>query len=52
MELWTTVGITILFAVWMLTVGKITKRVGTVMMLAYMVFIAVQYLQPQLGALT
>lgn len=48
MELWTTVAITVLFAVWMLTVGKITKRVGTLMILGYAVFIAVQYLQPQM----
>jgi len=48
MELWSTVGITVLFAIWMLTVGKITKRVGSLMILGYAVFIAVQYLQPQM----
>ncbi len=47
-ELWATVAVTILFAAWMLIVGKITKPVGIVMMLAYVAFIAVQYLQPQM----
>lgn len=48
MELWATVSVTVLFAIWMMTVGKLTKPMGVVLMLAYVVFIAVQYLQPQI----
>ncbi|MCK0094462.1 calcium/sodium antiporter [Yoonia sp. F2084L] len=48
MELWVTVAVAVLFAVWMLVVGRITKPVGIVMMLGYVVFIAAQYLQPQM----
>ncbi len=48
MELWATIAVTVLFAIWMMTVGKLTKPMGVVMMLAYVVFIAVQYLQPQM----
>jgi len=44
MELWVTVGVSVAFAAYMLTVGKLTKPVGVAMMLAYVVFIAVQYL--------
>jgi len=47
MELWATIAVTILFAVWMISVGKLTKPMGVVMMIAYVAFIAVQYLQPQ-----
>ncbi len=48
MELWATVAVTLLFALWMITVGRLTKRIGVLMMLAYAAFIAVQYLQPQM----
>ncbi|WP_296430599.1 calcium/sodium antiporter [Yoonia sp.] len=48
MELWATIAVTILFAVWMISVGKLTKPMGVVMMIAYVAFIAVQYLQPQM----
>lgn len=48
MELWVTVAVAVVFSLWMLTVGKITKPVGTLMMIGYVVFIAAQYLQPQL----
>ncbi len=44
MELWATVAVTVLFAVWMLVVGKLTKRIGTVMILAYIGFVAAQYI--------
>lgn len=44
MELWATIAVTILFAVWMISVGKLTKPMGVVMMIAYVAFIAVQYL--------
>ena len=46
MELWGTVAVAVGFSLWMLTVGKITKPVGIVMMIGYVVFIAAQYLQP------
>ncbi|PJI91891.1 cation:H+ antiporter [Yoonia maricola] len=49
MELWVTVAVAVLFALWMLTIGKITKPVGTVMMIAYVIFIAVQYVAPQIA---
>ena len=48
MELGATIAVTVLFAIWMMTVGKLTKPIGVVMMLAYIAFIAVQYLQPQM----
>ena len=48
MELWVTVAVAIGFTIWMLTVGKLTKPMGVVMMIGYVVFIAVQYLQPQM----
>ena len=48
MELWATIAVTILFAVWMISIGKLTKPMGVVMMIAYVAFIAVQYLQPQM----
>ena len=47
MELWATIAVAVVFALWMMIVGKLTKPMGIVMMLAYVVFIAVQYLQPQ-----
>lgn len=43
-ELWATVAVSAAFALWMLTVGKLTKPLGAVMMLAYVGFIAIQYL--------
>ena len=48
MELWVTVAVTVAFAVWMLAVGKLTRPVGIIMMVGYVVFIAAQYLQPQM----
>jgi len=49
-ELWVTIGVAVGFTVWMLTVGKLTKTVGMVMIAAYVAFIAAQYLLPQLAA--
>lgn len=46
MELWVTVGVAIAFALWMLVVGTLNRTVGIVMVAAYAVFIAAQYLQP------
>lgn len=45
MELWVTVAVSVAFAIYMLTVGKLTRPIGIVMMLAYVAFVAVQYLQ-------
>ncbi|MEO1638325.1 MAG: calcium/sodium antiporter [Pseudomonadota bacterium] len=43
-ELWATVGVAILFSAWMLTVGRLSKRHGAVMITLYIAFIAVQYI--------
>jgi cation:H+ antiporter len=48
MELWATIAVAVVFALWMMIVGKLTKPMGIVMMLAYVAFITVQYLQPQM----
>ncbi|MFQ1702593.1 calcium/sodium antiporter [Loktanella agnita] len=50
MEMWTTVIVSVVFAGWMLTVGKLTKPIGAAMLLAYVVFIAAQYIAPQMIA--
>ncbi|WP_439156501.1 calcium/sodium antiporter [Yoonia sp.] len=47
MELWVTVGVAIIFAVWMLTVGRLNRPMGVVMIAAYVAFIVAQYLVPQ-----
>jgi len=47
-ELWVTIGVTVGFSIWMLTVGKLNKPVGVVMVCAYVLFIALQYLAPEL----
>ena len=44
MELWAMVAVTVVFAIWMLAVGRLTKRHGTVMIGAYGAFVATQYL--------
>ena len=44
MELWATVAVTIIFALWMFTVGRLSKRHGTVMIIAYVGFVAGQYI--------
>ncbi|MCG3266182.1 calcium/sodium antiporter [Yoonia sp. I 8.24] len=46
MQLWAMGGIAIGFSIWMLTIGKITKPVGIVMVTAYVAFIALQYIVP------
>lgn len=48
MELWVTVGVAIGFAFWMMAVGRLTRPIGIAMMVAYVVFIIAQYLQPNL----
>ena len=49
MDLWVTVGVAVVFALWMISVGKLTRPVGIVMMAAYAAFILMQYLQPQMA---
>lgn len=49
-QMWATVAVSVGFAVWMLTVGKITKTMGYIMLAAYIAFIAAQYLVPQAAA--
>lgn len=43
-DLWITVGVAVLFAAWMLTIGRLNRTTGVVMMAAYVAFIAAQYL--------
>lgn len=50
MEMWATVIVSVVFAGWMLTVGKLTKPIGAAMLLAYVIFIAAQYIAPQMIA--
>ena len=45
-QMWATVIITVGFAAWMMFVGKITKLMGYIMVAAYVVFVAAQYLVP------
>ena len=49
-QMWATVIVSVGFAAWMLTVGKITKTMGYVMVAAYVAFIAAQYLVPASAA--
>lgn len=49
-QMWATVAVSVGFAAWMLTVGKITKTMGYVMVAAYIAFIAAQYLVPSMAA--
>ncbi len=39
MELWVTVAVAVVFAGWMLTVGKLTKPLGIAMLAAYVIFL-------------
>lgn len=45
-DLWITVAVAVLFAFWMLTVGSLKRSTGIVMMAAYVVFVAAQYITP------
>lgn len=49
-QMWATVAVSVGFAVWMLTIGKITKTMGYIMVAAYIAFIAAQYIVPQMAA--
>ncbi len=49
-QMWATVGVSVGFAIWMLTIGKITKTMGYIMVAAYAAFVAAQYLVPQMTA--
>ncbi|KJZ20153.1 calcium/sodium antiporter [Loktanella sp. S4079] len=46
MQLWATVIVAVGFAVWMLTVGKITKFAGIIMVGSYIAFTIAQYIIP------
>lgn len=48
MELWVTIAVAVGFSIWMFVVGTLTRPIGTAMMVIYAVFIAAQYLQPQI----
>ncbi|SFS10383.1 calcium/sodium antiporter [Yoonia litorea] len=43
MEIWATVAVTVIFAAWMVVVGKLTRPIGTAMMVAYVGFVGIQY---------
>ena len=45
-QMWATVIVSVGFAAWMLTVGKITRNMGFAMVGAYILFIAAQYIVP------
>jgi cation:H+ antiporter len=45
-DLWVTVAVAVLFALWMLTISSLKRSTGIVMMAAYVVFVAAQYLTP------
>jgi len=45
-DLWITVAVAVVFAIWMLTVGSLKRSTGIVMMAAYVVFVAAQYITP------
>jgi len=45
-QMWATVIVSVGFAAWMLTVGKITQNMGFAMVGAYILFIAAQYIVP------
>ncbi len=49
-QMWATVAVTLAFVGWMLAVGRITRVVGYVMVAAYVVFVAAQYLGPKMIA--
>ncbi|MEL6683388.1 MAG: calcium/sodium antiporter [Pseudomonadota bacterium] len=49
-QMWATVAVTLGFVVWMLTVGRITKVTGYVMVGLYIAFVAAQYLGPKMAA--
>lgn len=42
-DLWFMVGVSVLFAVWMLTIGRLTFITGLLMAAAYVAFVVVQY---------
>ncbi len=48
-QMWATVAVSVGFAVWMLTVGKINKTLGYAMVAAYVAFVAAQYLVPAMA---
>ncbi|KQI72862.1 sodium transporter [Loktanella sp. 5RATIMAR09] len=45
-DLWITVAVAVLFTLWMLTVGRLNRTTGIIMIAAYVIFVAAQYLTP------
>lgn len=45
-DLWITVAVTVLFTLWMLTIGRLNRTTGIIMIVAYVIFVAAQYLTP------
>ncbi|PXW70330.1 cation:H+ antiporter [Loktanella sp. PT4BL] len=45
-DLWITVAVAVLFTLWMLTIGRLNRTTGIIMMAAYVIFVAAQYLTP------
>ncbi len=45
-QMWATVFVSVAFTAWMLTVGQITKTMGILMVIAYVAFVAAQYVFP------
>ncbi len=45
-DLWITVAVAVFFTLWMLTIGRLNRTTGIIMMAAYVIFVAAQYLTP------
>jgi cation:H+ antiporter len=45
-DLWITVAVAVFFTLWMLTIGRLNRTTGMIMMAAYVIFVAAQYLTP------
>lgn len=43
LDMWFLAGISVLFAIWMLTIGKLTRATGVVMVSIYVIFVVAQY---------
>ena len=43
-ELWATIAVTLVFAAWMLVVGRLNRTIGIAMVAGYVAFVGVQYI--------
>ncbi|WP_333714688.1 calcium/sodium antiporter [Yoonia sp.] len=43
MDLWAMIAVTLAFAVWMMTIGRLTRATGVIMMIAYVGFVWAQF---------